>query len=52
MRADGSTYSPKDDSLNAAMLIALQNFKVKHIVVTVSDRCRPAQRRLRTLADL
>jgi len=31
-----STYSPHDDSLNAVMMIALQNFKVKHIVVTVS----------------
>lgn len=32
-----STYSPKDDSINSVMAIALQNFKVKHIVVTVSD---------------
>jgi carbonic anhydrase len=31
-----STYSPHDDSLNAVMAIALQNFKVKHIVITVS----------------
>lgn len=31
-----STYSPLDDSVNGVMMIALQNFKVKHIVVTVS----------------
>ena len=32
-----STYSPDDDSLNAVLMIALINFKVKHIVVTVSS---------------
>ncbi|WVQ97128.1 hypothetical protein IAU59_004238 [Kwoniella sp. CBS 9459] len=32
-------YSPQDDSLNAVMMIALQNFKVKHIVVTGHTNC-------------
>jgi hypothetical protein len=31
-----STYHPHDDSINSVMMIALFNFKVKHIVVTVS----------------
>ena len=47
-----STYSPKDDSLNAAMLIALQNFKVKHIVVTVRDQERPLCAAYDRLSDL
>ncbi|KAK1926511.1 carbonic anhydrase [Papiliotrema laurentii] len=34
-----NTYSPQDDSLNAVMMIALQNFKVKHIVVTGHTNC-------------
>ncbi|WWD18002.1 hypothetical protein CI109_102449 [Kwoniella shandongensis] len=32
-------YSPQDDSLNAVMMIALQNFKVKHIVVAGHTNC-------------
>ena len=36
LMTDGtSTYHPHDDSINSVMMIALQNFKVKHIVVTV-----------------
>lgn len=31
-----SLYSPQDDSLNAVLMIALINFKVKHIIVAVS----------------
>lgn len=31
-----SLYSPHDDSLNAVLMIALINFKVKHIIVAVS----------------
>ena len=30
-----SLYMPNDDSVNGVLMIALQNFKVKHIVVTV-----------------
>ncbi|ORX34527.1 carbonic anhydrase [Kockovaella imperatae] len=34
-----NTYSPADDSLNAVLMIALQNFKVKHIVITGHTNC-------------
>lgn len=34
--ADRSLYTPNDDSLNAVLMIALINFKVKHIIVAVS----------------
>lgn len=37
-----SLYTPADDSLNAVMMIALLNFKVKHIVVAVSLCTREA----------
>ncbi|WVQ85316.1 hypothetical protein IAT38_007481 [Cryptococcus sp. DSM 104549] len=35
----GNLYSPQDDSLNAVLMIALINFKVKHIVVTGHSNC-------------
>ncbi|KAL7422312.1 hypothetical protein Q5752_002958 [Cryptotrichosporon argae] len=37
-RGIANLYSPKDDSLNSVMMIALQNFKVKHIVVAAIQR--------------
>ncbi|KAL7419487.1 hypothetical protein Q5752_006325 [Cryptotrichosporon argae] len=38
-RGIANLYSPKDDSLNSVMMIALQNFKVKHIVVAGHTNC-------------
>nr|ACI91118.1 CAN1 [Cryptococcus gattii] len=32
-------FSPQDDSLNAVLMVALMNFKVKHIVVTGHTNC-------------
>ncbi|GFZ46685.1 hypothetical protein JCM24511_03905 [Saitozyma sp. JCM 24511] len=34
-----NTYHPHDDSINSVMMIALFNFKVKHIVVTGHTNC-------------
>ncbi len=35
-RGIANLYTPSDDSLNAVLMIALINFKVKHIIVAVS----------------
>lgn len=40
-RGIANLYTPGDDSMNAVLMIALINFKVKHIIVAVSARrCR------------
>ncbi|KAL1412705.1 hypothetical protein Q8F55_000452 [Vanrija albida] len=46
-RGIANLYTPQDDSLNAVMLIALINFKVKHIVVAGHSNCVGCQTALR-----
>ncbi|EIW65482.1 hypothetical protein TREMEDRAFT_70556 [Tremella mesenterica DSM 1558] len=46
VRNIANMYSPKDDSVNGVMMIALQNFKVKHIVVTGHTNCVGCQQAL------
>lgn len=41
-----STYSPHDDSTNGVLAIALQNFKVKHVVITGHSNCVGCQQAL------
>lgn len=41
-----STYSPHDDSTNGVLAIALQNFKVKHVVITGHSQCVGCQQAL------
>ena len=43
---DSSTYSPHDDSTNGVLAIALQNFKVKHVVITGHSQCVGCQQAL------
>jgi carbonic anhydrase len=43
---DKSTYSPHDDSTNGVLAIALQNFKVKHVVITGHSQCVGCQQAL------
>jgi len=45
-RLTDSTYSPHDDSTNGVLAIALQNFKVKHIVITGHSQCVGCQQAL------
>lgn len=46
-RGIANLYTPADDSLNAVLMIALINFKVKHVIVAVSfvRRVWPCPRR-------
>lgn len=44
-RGIANLYTPGDDSMNAVLMIALINFKVKHIIVAVSHLlCRGRSR--------
>ncbi|BEJ15378.1 hypothetical protein CspHIS471_0411450 [Cutaneotrichosporon sp. HIS471] len=46
-RGIANLYSPTDDSLNAVLMIALINFKVKHIIVAGHSNCVGCQTALR-----
>ncbi|KAK4689802.1 carbonic anhydrase, partial [Tremellales sp. Uapishka_1] len=46
-RGIANLFTPTDDSLNAVMMIALQNFKVKHIVICGHSNCVGCQTSLR-----
>lgn len=46
-RGIANLYSPQDDSLNAVLMIALINFKVKHIIVAGHSNCVGCQTALR-----
>ncbi|BEI81101.1 hypothetical protein CcaverHIS002_0202610 [Cutaneotrichosporon cavernicola] len=46
-RGIANLYTPNDDSLNAVLMIALINFKVKHIIVGGHSNCVGCQTALR-----